>query len=87
MVLVRLLFPIAGFDFHPELMAHVIALGLSPFTSFWGHKRYSFAQSKDVSEGLRAFGELLWSVKRHQLTDEQGSVRSMSGPGLDYELR
>ena len=53
-VLVRLLFPMARFDFHPELMAHIIALGLSPFTSFWGHKQYSFAQSKDVSEGLRA---------------------------------
>ena len=49
--LVRLLFPMTGFDFHPELMAHIIALGLSPFTSFWGHKRYSFAQPTDVSEG------------------------------------
>jgi putative flippase GtrA len=52
--LVRLVFPVAGFDFHPELTAHIIALGLSPFTSFWGHKRYSFAQSKDLSESSQA---------------------------------
>jgi putative flippase GtrA len=52
--LVRFLFPMVRFDFYPELIAHMIALGSVAFTSFWGHKRYSFAQSSDVSEASQA---------------------------------
>jgi putative flippase GtrA len=43
--LVRLAFPLVGFEFHPELIAHIIGLALSSLTSFWGHSRYSFASA------------------------------------------
>jgi putative flippase GtrA len=43
--LVRLVFPALGFDFHPELIGHVIGLGLSSITSFAGHRLYSFAEA------------------------------------------
>lgn len=43
--LVRFAFPVIGFHRAPELVAHVIGLGLSSITSFYGHRRFSFARS------------------------------------------
>jgi putative flippase GtrA len=40
--LYRLIFPLIGFTWHPELVAHVIGV-LSPVvTSYYAHKHYSF---------------------------------------------
>jgi putative flippase GtrA len=43
--LLRLVFPRVGFDIYPELVAHIAGLGLASFTSFYGHRAYSFGQS------------------------------------------
>ena len=42
--LVRLVFPAIGFDAQPELVAHVVALGLASVTSFYAHRLYSFGR-------------------------------------------
>ena len=43
----RLVFPAIGFRWHAELVAHAIGL-LSPIpTSYWAHKRFSFAIGAD----------------------------------------
>jgi putative flippase GtrA len=41
--LARLVFPAMGFEWHAEAVAHAIGLASPIVTSFWGHKRYSFA--------------------------------------------
>ena len=43
--LVRLVFPAIGFGVQPELVAHVVALGLASVTSFYAHRLYSFGRS------------------------------------------
>ncbi len=43
--LVRIAFPAIGFETQPELVAHVVALGLASVTSFYAHRLYSFARS------------------------------------------
>lgn len=40
--LVEWAFPALRVDFHPELLAHVIGLGVASVTSFLGHSRFSF---------------------------------------------
>lgn len=40
--LVRLVFPWLGFAWQPELVAHVVGLGVASVSSFVGHRRYSF---------------------------------------------
>ncbi|MFL5334494.1 MAG: GtrA family protein [Geminicoccaceae bacterium] len=42
--LLRLVFPQIGFDKSPQLAAHVLALAVASVTSFYGHRRYSFAR-------------------------------------------
>lgn len=39
----RFLFPAIGFTWHADEIAHVIGLASPILTSYWGHKRYSFA--------------------------------------------
>ena len=35
-------FSSVGFDFHPDEVAHIIGLGVPAFTSYLGHKYFSF---------------------------------------------
>lgn len=42
--LLRLVFPQIGFEYEPELVAHIIGLGLTAVTSFWAHRHFSFAR-------------------------------------------
>jgi putative flippase GtrA len=42
-------FPAIGFNFYPDAVAHFIGLGTTAFTSFLGHKYFSFNDSKQVS--------------------------------------
>jgi putative flippase GtrA len=41
--LARFVFPAAGFTWHAETVAHVIGVAVPVFTSYVGHKRFSFA--------------------------------------------
>ena len=41
--LYRWLFPAAGMTFHPQDLAHAIGVVVPVFTSYVGHKRFSFA--------------------------------------------
>ena len=41
-LLVEYVFPKARFDFYPEAIAHIIGLSVPIFTSFLGHKYWSF---------------------------------------------
>lgn len=41
--LARWLFPLLGFTFYADTIAHVIGVGSPVITSFLGHKYYSFA--------------------------------------------
>jgi putative flippase GtrA len=43
--LLRVVFPRVGFATSPEFVAHVLGLGVATFTSFYGHRRYSFGRS------------------------------------------
>lgn len=43
MALDRLLFPAIGFRFHAEAVAHAIAIAVPVFTSWVGHRRFTFA--------------------------------------------
>ena len=43
--LLRIVFPRIGFATSPEFVAHVLGLGVATFTSFYGHRRYSFGRS------------------------------------------
>jgi putative flippase GtrA len=42
-VLARWAFPLLGFTFYPETVAHIIGVGSPVVTSFLGHKYYSFS--------------------------------------------
>lgn len=42
--LLRFVFPRVGFEHEPELVAHLAGLGFTAITSFWAHRRYSFAR-------------------------------------------
>lgn len=41
--LARFAFPATGFDWHAETVAHVIGVAVPVFTSYLGHKHFSFA--------------------------------------------
>ena len=41
--LARLVFPAIGFAWHAETVAHVIGVAIPVFTSYLGHKHFSFA--------------------------------------------
>jgi len=41
--LARLAFPAIGFTWHAETVAHVIGVAIPVFTSYLGHKHFSFA--------------------------------------------
>ena len=41
--LARLAFPAIGFTWHAETVAHVIGVAIPVFTSYFGHKHFSFA--------------------------------------------
>jgi putative flippase GtrA len=43
--LVRLVFPSVGFSAQPELVAHIVALGVASVTSFYAHRLYSFGRA------------------------------------------
>ncbi|MGE4062289.1 MAG: GtrA family protein [Rhodospirillaceae bacterium] len=43
-------FPAIGFGWHPEEVAHIIAVGIPVFTSYLGHKHFSFAPLKPKSQ-------------------------------------
>lgn len=47
--LARFLFPFIGFEWQAEAVAHAIGLASPILTSYWGHKRYSFAAPKPAS--------------------------------------
>lgn len=47
----RLIFPALGFDWHAELIAHAIGLASPIPTSYWAHKRYSFAALRPAEPG------------------------------------
>ncbi|MEI9928746.1 MAG: GtrA family protein [Sphingomonas sp.] len=44
--LARFLFPLVGFIWHAEALAHAIGLASPVLTSYWAHKRFSFARSR-----------------------------------------
>ncbi|MGE3475622.1 MAG: GtrA family protein [Rhodospirillaceae bacterium] len=44
--LAEYVFPELGFDWHPEDVAHVIGVVIPVFTSYLGHKHFSFAPLK-----------------------------------------
>ena len=41
--LARFIFPATGFAWHAETVAHVIGVAVPVFTSYLGHKHFSFA--------------------------------------------
>jgi putative flippase GtrA len=43
--LARLVFPWMGFGWHAETVAHVIGVIVPTFTSYFGHKKFSFARA------------------------------------------
>ena len=43
--LARWIFPAAGFAWHAETVAHVIGVAVPVFTSYLGHKHFSFSRS------------------------------------------
>ena len=43
--LARLIFPATGFTWHAETVAHVIGVVVPVFTSYLGHRHFSFAKS------------------------------------------
>jgi putative flippase GtrA len=49
--LARVVFPFVGFAWHPETVAHVIGVMAPAYTSYLGHKYYSFAPAKKASPG------------------------------------
>ena len=51
--LARFVFPAIGFDWHAEAIAHAIGLASPILTSYWAHKRYSFAAPNSVAPEAR----------------------------------
>lgn len=41
-LLARWLFPLIGWDFHPETVAHAVGVAVPVVTSYFGHKHLSF---------------------------------------------
>lgn len=41
-LLARWLFPLIGWDFHPETIAHAVGVAVPVVTSYFGHKHLSF---------------------------------------------
>ena len=41
-----LVFPQTGFDFYPDEIAHIIGIAIPVFTSFLGHKYFSFKRKE-----------------------------------------
>jgi putative flippase GtrA len=44
--LARLVFPAIGFAWHPETVAHIIGVASPVYTSYLGHKHFSFGKSR-----------------------------------------
>ena len=44
--LARVVFPAIGFAWHAETVAHVIGVIVPVFTSYFGHKHFSFAEKR-----------------------------------------
>ncbi len=42
-LLARIIFPAIGFEWHAEIIAHVIGVMVPVFTSYLGHKHFTFA--------------------------------------------
>ena len=47
MLLARWAFPAIGFDFYPDLTAHIIGVASPAFTSYFGHKYISFGRARE----------------------------------------
>jgi putative flippase GtrA len=47
-LLAEYVFPQSGFDFYPEEIAHIIGLSVPVFTSFLGHKYWSFKPKVEI---------------------------------------
>ncbi|MDQ7250925.1 GtrA family protein [Dongia sedimenti] len=45
-LLVRAVFPWVGFDWHPETTAHIVGVVVPVFTSYLGHKHFTFAAGR-----------------------------------------
>jgi len=45
-LLARWFFPLINFDFHSELIAHIIGVASPAFTSYFGHKYISFGKNR-----------------------------------------
>lgn len=43
--LVRLVFPVIGYELAPYFTAHLAGLAASSLSSYWGHRRFSFARA------------------------------------------
>ena len=52
--LARLIFPALGFTWHADAIAHAIGLASPIVTSYWAHKRFSFAGAGTPAEPLLA---------------------------------
>lgn len=50
-VLYRWAFPMVGFAWRPETVAHAIGVASPIFTSYLGHKHFSFAAQSTAGEG------------------------------------
>lgn len=51
--LARWLFPAIGFAWHADTVAHAIGLISPIFTSYWAHRRFSFAAPAGAEAGAR----------------------------------
>jgi putative flippase GtrA len=49
--LYRLVFPAISWRWHPETVAHIIGLGVPAFTSYLGHKYFTFAAVYSKPDG------------------------------------
>lgn len=51
--LVHFIFPFVGFAWHAETVAHVIGVIVPVFTSYLGHKHFSFAAAEPPADGMK----------------------------------
>lgn len=42
LLLAKIVFPAINFDFHPETMAHAVGVAVPIFSSYIGHKKFTF---------------------------------------------